>query len=408
MTIVTEPTRRITGGVDTHSEVHVAAAVDSSTQRLLATASFATTEAGLAELLAWLRAHGAIDAVGVESTGAYGAGLARHLAGEGVTVVEVDRPDRKMRRQVGKSDTTDAEAAARAVLSGRAEGAAKSRDGLVEAIRVLQVVHDSAARDRTRAINQFKALVLAAPNSLRERLRSWSLTTQLDRARRFRDDHDDLVEAQTRLALKLLAQRIRDLDEQIARIELRLRPLAAKAAPALVGLKGVGPHVAAGLLAAAGDNHERLGGEAAFAKLCGVCPIPASSGKTVRHRLNRGGDRRANRALHTIVLVRMRHDPRTRNYVARRRSEGKTTKEIIRCLKRYVAREVFNAIIRPPSDLPDPAELRTLRLHAGFTLTAVCNGVGTFPIRLSELERGLIHDTDLTRRARDWIVANAA
>lgn len=407
MTIVTEPTRQITGGVDTHSEVHVAAVIDSSTHRLLATDSFATTEGGLAELLAWIRSHGAIDAVGVESTGAYGAGLARHLTAEGVTVVEVDRPDRKMRRTMGKSDPTDAEAAARAVLSGRAEGSAKSRDGIVEAIRVLEVVHDSATRGRTRAINQFKALLLSAPNELRERLRSLSPAAQLERARRLRDDHPDLVEAQTRLALKVLAQRVRDFDDEIARVEQRLRPLAAQAAPALVGLKGVGPHVAAGLLAAAGDNHHRLDNEASFAKLCGVCPIPASSGKTIRHRLNRGGDRRANRALHTIVLVRMRHDPRTRAYVARRRGEGKTTKEIIRCLKRYVAREVFSAITNPPSDLPNIEELRPLRRQAGFSLTTVSNALGTVPIRLSELERGLVHDTDLARRAHDWIVENA-
>lgn len=407
MAIVTQPTRRITGGVDTHSEVHVAAVIDSSTHRMLATSSFGTNEAGLAELVRWMGSHGEIDAVGVESTGAYGAGLARHLASRGVVVVEVDRPDRKMRRTMGKSDPTDAEAAARAVLSGRAEGSAKSRDGIVEAIRVLEVVHDSATRGRTRAINQFKALLLSAPNELRERLRSLSPAAQLERARRLRDDHSDLVEAQTRLALKVLAQRVRDFDDEIARVERRLRPLAAQAAPALVGLKGVGPHVAAGLLAAAGDNHHRLDNEASFAKLCGVCPIPASSGKTVRHRLNRGGDRRANRALHTIVLVRMRHDPRTRAYVARRRGEGKTTKEIIRCLKRYVAREVFNAITNPPSDLPNIEELRPLRRQAGFSLTTVCNALGTVPIRLSELERGLVHDTDLARRAHDWIVANA-
>lgn len=404
---MTAEPRRVTGGVDTHADVHVAAALDSATGRLLGTESFSTTAAGYAALLVWLQAFGEIERVGVESTGSWGAGLARHLRAEDVEVIEVDRPDRKARRFEGKSDPTDAVAAARAVLSGRATGAAKTRDGLVEAIRALEVVYHGAVKDRTRAINQFKALLVTAPEALRANLRPLAFSAQLARARRL-GPVDDIVEAETRLALRELAGKIKFLDAQCDRLEARIGELTAQASPALVGLSGVGPHVAAQLLAAAGDNPHRMTSEAAFAKLCGACPIPASSGKTTRHRLNRGGDRRANNALFTIVLVRMRHDPTTRAYVARRSAEGKTGKEIIRCLKRFVAREVHQALTNPPEDLPTGAELRALRQHQQLSLTAVASAVGTAPIRLSKLERGLVHDTRLARRCCTWLIERGA
>ncbi len=406
--MMTSVDRRVTGGVDTHGDVHVAAALGSSTGRHLGTASFPTTTAGYVGLLEWLRGFGELDQVGVESTGSYGAGLMRFLVGEGVEVIEVDRPDRKARRFEGKSDPIDAEAAARAVLSGRASSTPKSRDGLVEAIRALEVVHHGAVKDRTRAINQFKALLVSAPEAVRDGLRGLSFTEQLARARRWPDGHGDDVERETRWSLKELARRIGFQDEQTARLEARIGALAAQASPALIGLSGVGPHVAAQLLAAAGDNPQRLRSEAAFAKLCGACPIPASSGKTNRHRLNRGGDRRANNALFTIVLVRMRHDPATRAYVARRTTEGKSRKEIMRCLKRFVAREVYQALTNPPKDLPTGHELRQLRLEAGHSLTTVSNAIGTSPIRLSTIERSLVHDTTLARRARTWLLENPA
>jgi len=398
---------RVTGGVDTHGDVHVAAALDSATGQPVGTASFPTTAAGYQALLAWLAAFGSVERVGVESTGSWGAGLARHLHAAGVMVVEVDRPDRKTRRFEGKSDPIDAVAAARAVLSGRATGMAKTKDGLVEAIRALEIVYHGAVKDRTRAVNQFKALLVTAPEPLRANLRPLAFRAQLARARRL-GAVDDIVEADTRLALRELAGKIRFLDAQCGRLQTRIGELAAQASPALVGLTGVGPHVAAQLLATAGDNPQRLNSEAAFAKLCGVCPIPASSGKTSRHRLNRGGDRRANNALFTMVLVRMRHDPATRAYTARRRAEGKTRKEIIRCLKRYIAREVYQALTNPPDDLPTGTELRALRQRQGHTLTTVANALGTTPIRLSTLERGLVHDTRLARRCHNWLTQQAA
>jgi transposase len=280
------PACRVTGGVDTHGDMHVAAALDSATGRPLGTASFPTMTSGYVALLVWLRSHGDVDRVGVESTGSYGAGLARFLRAEGVEVIEVDRSDRKARRFEGKSDPVDAQAAARAVLSGRACSVPKSRDGLAEAIRALEVVHHGAVKDRTRATNQFKSLLVSAPEPLRDALRPLSFGDQLARARRFAD-RGDVVESGARWALKELARRIGFLDEQTARLGARIAELGAQASPALMGLSGVGPHVAAQLLAAAGDNPDRMRSEAAFAKLCGACPIPASSGKTTRHRLNR-------------------------------------------------------------------------------------------------------------------------
>jgi len=400
------PKRRVTGGVDTHSDVHVAAVLDSATGRLLGVESFPADTAGYAALHAWVGSFGTVDAVGVESTGAWGAGLARHLVAAGVRVIEVDRPDRKARRQEGKSDPIDAESAARAVLSGRATGTPKSGDGPVEAVRSLEIVCHGAIRDRTRAINQFKALLVTAPADLRERLAPQSFQRQLELARRFRD-HSDPVEAQLRFSLKTLARKIAFLDEQIAELEARMNTLCGKAAPALAGTFGVGPHVAAQLLATVGDNPERIGSEAAFAKLCAACPIPASSGKTQRHRLNRGGDRRANQALYTIVLVRMRHHPPTRAYVARRTTEGKTRAEIMRCLKRFVAREIYNIITNPPA-IPTGHDLRQRRLQADITLTALANTLDVAPIRLSRVERGLDFHNDLARRADAWLNENTA
>lgn len=395
----------VIGGVDTHGDVHVAAAVDSVTGRALGSASFPTTASGDAELVAWLKGLGALERVGVEATGSYGAGLSRYLSSQGVEVIEVDRPDRKARRFEGKSDAVDAEAAARAVLSGRAHATPKTRDGMVEAIRALEVVYHGTVKDRTRAINQFKALVVSAPERLRGQLRGLGLARQLAKARRFSLAGVDVVEEETRRALKELARTISFLDDQASRLEARLGQLAGQAAPALVGLFGVGPHVAARVLAAAGDNPGRMRSEAAFAKLCGACPIPAGSGKTNgRHRLNRGGDRRANNALYTVVLVRMRYHGPTRAYVARRTAEGKSRPEIIRCLKRFVARDLFQAIVNPPKDLPSGHELRQRRLQAGRSLTEVSAALGTAPITISRLERGLLYDTRLARQQLDWLV----
>jgi transposase len=405
---MTDPPDNVTGGVDTHAEVHVAAAVCSTSHRLLGTASFDTTPAGYVKLLAWLRSFGLLDAVGIEGTGTYGAGLARFLTAEGVTLVEVDRPDRAARRLHGKSDPVDAEAAARAVLSGCATGTPKTRTGLVEAIRTHQVVYRSAVKDRTAAANQFHALTLTAPAALRTDLQPLTVKQQFARARRWRDrDGDDVVTRATRQALRELAGRIQLLTEQADRMEAELKLLTERAAPALRDVLGVGVHTAAQLLVTAGDNPQRIRSEAAFAHLCGVAPIPASSGKTHRHRINQGGDRSGNNALWRIAFVRLTADPRTKAYVARRTAEGLSNRDIMRCLKRYIAREIYRALTRPLPLAPRGTELRELRNAAGLPLHAVAGPFGISIQRLSRVERGLARDPHLQTRIHTWLTEPA-
>jgi transposase len=403
---MTDPSRNVTGGVDTHADVHVAAAVCSHSHQLLGSAEFPTTPTGYVKLLGWLMGFGQLDTVGIEGTGTYGAGLARFLTAEGVTLVEVDRPDRAARRQHGKSDPIDAEAAARAVLSGRASGTPKSRDGIIEAIRVHQVVYRSAVRDRTAAINQFHAVVVSAPAEIREMLQQIPLKQRLERARRWRHRNGDEVACRaTRQALRELALRIQLLDDQARRTETELDVLTDQAAPALRDLAGVGIHTAARLLVTAGDNPERLHSEAAFAHLCGVAPIRASSGKTNRHRLNRGGDRSANHALWTIAMSRRTCDERTIAYVARRTAEGLSIREITRCLKRYIARDVHRAIARPLPLAPRGTALRNLRTQAGLPLRVVAEHFGITAQRLSRIERGLTRDPANQTRIHGWLSA---
>lgn len=343
MTIMPDHSTHVIGGVDTHGDTHHAAVID-PLGRHLADREFPATAAGYRKLKSWLRSHGTVTAVGIEGTGAYGAELARTLTQSGLKVLEVDRPDRKTRRLRGKSDPIDAYAAASAVASGRSTGTPKTRDGIVEAIRALRVPHRSAVKARTQAINQARQLLVTAPESVRAPLRNrpW-----LDLARacaKLRPaDLSDPVGA-TKAALRHLGRRILDLCDEIEELNQVLADLTARAAPELLALKGVGPDVAGQLLATTGDNPDRLRSEAAFAHLCGVAPIPASTGRRDRHRLNRGGDRAANHALHTIVLCRMRWDERTRAYVARRTQQGLSKKDIMRCLKRYVAREVYQVL----------------------------------------------------------------
>jgi transposase len=346
MTTMTPEPGCVTGGVDTHLDVHVAAAIN-HVGGVLGTQSFPTTAAGYRRLLAWLREFGPIHAVGVEGTGSYGSALARHLAEQDVTVIEVARPNRQVRRRHGKTDVVDAVAAARAVLSGEATGLPKAHNGPVEALRLLKIVQRSAKKARTQGINQLRNIVATAPEELRCRLRGLKTPELIETcaAFRVRPDDDSLI-AVTRLALRELAQRVHHLDEQLDRTSVRLGRITSAVAPELVAINGVGPDVASTILVSAGDNPHRLRNERSFAALSGSNPIPASSGKTNRHRLNRGGDRQLNSALWRIAMVRLRQDQRTRDYLDRRVSEGKSKLEAIRCLKRYLAREVFAAIPR--------------------------------------------------------------
>ncbi|MGW5673375.1 IS110 family transposase [Micromonospora sp. NPDC003776] len=343
---MTAKKRQVTGGVDTHGKTHHAAAVDQA-GRVLGDHEFAATAAGYQQLLAWLRAFGRVVKVGVEGTGAYGAGLARHLTASGVTVVEIDRPDRKTRRSKGKSDPIDALAAARAALSEQAAGVPKTRTGPAEAIRALRVARRGAVKARTAALNQLHGLLTSAPEATREHLAGATGAALVQRCVDLSVDESALTDPihATNAALAAIATRITALTEEITLADRRLRPTVARTAPTLSSLFGAGPEVAGQLLTTAGDNPDRLRSEAALAHLCGAAPIPASSGRTDRHRLNRGGDRAANNALHTIVLSRMRHEPRTRAYVEKRTKQGLSKKEIMRCLKRYVVREVHAALL---------------------------------------------------------------
>jgi transposase/DNA-binding XRE family transcriptional regulator len=381
----------------------VAAALDSSSQQLLGVQSFPVTTVGYVAMLAWFRQHGPVDVVGIEGTGTYGAGLTRHLTRADVDVREVNRPDRAARRLHGKSDPLDAEAAARAVLAGRATGLPKSRDGCVEALRMLRLVYTTAVTDRTEAINQFHAVLSTAVEPIREELAGMTISRQLQQARRWRDrPSEDLVSRTTRTVLGELALRIGHLDEQATRMDRQLTELTEQAAPALLDIAGIGIHTAAQLLVTVGDNPHRLHNEAAFAHLCGVAPVPASSGKTTRHRLDRGGDRAANHALWRIVMARIAHkDPRTLDYIARRTREGMSKREIIRCLKRYVAREVFRVIMNPPEPAPTGAAIRTLRTAAGLTQIELSHLTGLPNTTISRLERGQLRRGDLQRRCHD-------
>jgi transposase len=331
----------------------VAAALDERGS-LLGIESFATTPAGYRRLLRWLESFGTLELIGVEGTGSYGAGLTRHLLGNDVAVVEVDRPNRQLRRRAGKSDPSDAEAAARAAQGGHATGLAKSRDGNVESMRVLRVARFSARRSRTQAINQMRSLVSTAPDELRAELRDLSIYKILTIASAYRHTGRTDVTTLTKLALRTLARRALSLEEEVKEIDALLKKLLAETAPELLAVDGVGTDVGTAILVAAGDNPERLKNEATFAKLCGVSPLDASSGKQQRHRLNRSGDRQANSALWHIVFTRMVNDPRTKHYIERRMKDGRTKKEAVRCLKRYVAREVFAALPRSQFGVDNP------------------------------------------------------
>jgi transposase len=280
-----EPTR-VTVGVDTHGEVHVACAID-QLGRHLAFLGVATNTRGYRELLDWAQSLGEVQAFGVEGTGCYGAGLARFLAAHGQVVLEVNRPDRQARRRRGKSDPVDAEAAARAVQAGQATAIPKAGDHLVEMVRCLRVARTTAAKARTQTANALRALVVTAPAELREPLRDLPIGRLASTTARLRPGPILTTAAATKLALRQLGQRYQALEAELAAVDAELDRLTAQAAPRLRQRFGVGPEIAGALLVAAGDNPGRLRSEAAFSMLCGASPIPASSGKTVRHRLNR-------------------------------------------------------------------------------------------------------------------------
>ena len=362
MDSMTDPQRAIVVGVDAHTDTHDAAVLDAC-GRLLGTRTFRADAGGYRELLSWVRRFGPVAALGVESTGSYAVGLVRHLRAEGLEVLEVNQPHAHTRRRRGKSDPIDAEMAARHVLAANRLVVAKDTTGIVEAIRQLRVAREGAVKARSAALNTLTGLVVTAPQDLREQL----LTRKSTRGRatlcaRFRPDQRRLHEPEqaAKAALRSLAHRVADLDAEVKTLDRQLQQLVTQAAPITTARVAVSTGHAGTLLVTAGQNIERLRHEASFAALCGASPIPVSTGRTDRHRLNYGGDRDANRALHMIAVCRLRHCERTRAYAERRTAEGKTKTEIIRCLKRYIARELYHAPIndllaQPTSSRPrDP------------------------------------------------------
>ncbi|WP_410636678.1 IS110 family transposase, partial [Amycolatopsis sp. cmx-4-83] len=341
-------------GVDTHKDIHVAAVI-SIHGVFLGSRSFPTTAEGYRELLDWATALGRVRQAGVEGTHSYGAALTRHLLGAGIGVIEVNQPDKAHRRRRGKTDAIDAEAAARAVLSGRATAVAKAGDGHVERIRLFKLAKASAIKSRAQAINQLKAILVGADPALRDSMTGISNPKLVRRCAGLAPDQPDTPAAAAAYTLRLLARRIIELTCEVDDLNQRITDAINAHTPELLQRYGVGPDTAAALLLAAGDNPHRLTNEASFAALCGASPIEMSSGKTQRRRLNRGGDRQANSALYMIVIARLRWDPRTRAYIDRRVCEGKTRREAIRCLKRYVARELFNLIAQATQHTGLPA-----------------------------------------------------
>jgi transposase len=337
----------VVGGVDTHADVHVAAAIDSN-GGVLGVESFPTDAAGYEALTEWLVGFGLVIRVGVEGTGSYGVGLQRHLHRQGVEVVEVDRPNRQARRRLGKSDPVDAVSAARAALSGTATVTPKRRDGAVEQIRVLLIARRSARRQRNQTLNQLRQVVITGPDEIRARFKDRPKAGLVSEAARMRPRKgNDPITYTTNVVIRGLARRIKDLNDEMHTIDDALTGLIDATAPSLLDCYGVGVDTAATLLVTAGDNPDRLHTERSWAHLCGVTPVATGSGKTSgRVRLNHGGDRQANAALYRIVLTRMSSDSETRNYVRRRRAEGLSTREIMRCLKRYVARQTFKHLPR--------------------------------------------------------------
>jgi hypothetical protein len=344
--------REVIGGVDTHRHTHHAAVIDAVTGRLLGDQEFPATQPGYVRLLRWLASFGVVVNVGVEGTGSYGAGLVRHLNAEHVAVIEVSRPNRQVRRLQGKSDPVDAINAARSVLAETATTVPKDRDGMVEVIRLIRTTRRSAVKARRSTIMQMHGVLAAAPEPLRQQLGRFNRAALVTRCARLRIDRSRALsdpDFTAKAMLRRLARRVQMLNAEIADADRELAELVPAVAPTLVEVFGAGVEAAGQLLTTAGENAHRLHSEAALARLCGVAPIPASSGNTTRHRLHRGGDRDANSAIHLIVINRLRWHAPTKAYAERRSTQGKTKKEIIRCLKRAVVREIYAAL---KTDLP--------------------------------------------------------
>jgi len=396
------PPGLLVAGIDTHKHTHHVAVVD-HLGRPVADQQFGTTGRGYTQIVQFLRAHGTVTRVGVEGTGSYGAGIARVLTASGFTVVEVARPNRQARRLRGKSDPLDAHQAALAMLTGAKGVAPKSGDGAVECLRILISERRSAVKARTQTINQMQALLITAPQPVRATYRALPADRLVATLARTRPGTTGTGQPEqiARQTLKRLAIRFQNLQAEIAIIDEQLDALIRVVNPALLSRNGVGVVTAATLLVAAGDNPDRLTSKASFAAMTGVAPIPASSGQRIRHRLSRAGDRHANSALPRIVLLRKRHhEPRTMAYIARRRAEGLTDRDITRCLKRHIANEIYAVLMNPGTDNPVGQQLRIHRQRIGIPITTLAATLHVPYQQLRRLEIGIRSDPELEQRAK--------
>lgn len=375
-------------GVDTHKDKHVLCLLDGLGRRTFV-GEFPADADGYDALARAIGDPGTCPVVGVEGTASFGAGLTDRLQSLGFNVLEVLRPKRDRRRRgADKNDAVDAELAARHAAAGDGTSVPKSRDGWVEAVRPLVRARDIAVRITTETSNAAKSLVNTAPERIRARYSGMGTKDMMRALSRKRAESGDPVADALMLSLRAIARTWREQDLRAAELETQIVELVRRNAPALLEVEGCGPLSVAELAIAAGDNPDRMDSEAAFASLCGACPIEASSGKTVRHRLNRGGNRRANHALHVIVLNRMKYDGRTKAYVERRTRDGKSKREIMRCLKRYVAREVYRALLHPSDARHQSGDvLKAGRTAAGLTQREVGAMLNVESVRISEIER---------------------
>lgn len=392
--IMPTPTFDIAGpvaGIDTHTDTHTVAIV-TETGKHLATDTFPTTSNGYRHVTEFLTAH-RVTVVGVEGTNSYGAALTRHLIDHGHVVFEVLRPTRALRRRDGKSDPVDALAAARQVLTGQVLSTPKDTTGPVESLRMLQITRHQLVATAAKLVTLIKSLLVTAPVTVRQRYATMATPTLIMTLSRCRPPADvtDPING-TLISLKSLATTYNMLRAQCDELDNKITDLVEVINPGVTQVFGCRALTAAELIVSVGENPQRIRSQAALAHLWGVAPIPASSGRTNRHRLNRGGDRQANAALHRIVLVRMCHDERTRDYVQRRTKEGLSKREIMRCLKRAIVREIYQVLclgrpVRQSSGLSSD-EFRALRSKKGLSQTQVARKLGCAPARISDIETG--------------------
>lgn len=382
--------KTVIAGVDTHKDAHVLCVLDALGRKILAR-SFPATAEGYDELAAAIGSPEECLVVGVEGTASYGSGLAKRLVELGYEVREVLRPKRdRARRGSQKNDFKDAERAARDAIAGAGASVPKSKDGWVESLRYLVAARTQAVKASTATINSIKGLLSTAPEPIRAKysaMRTEDMMSSLARKRAKEDEVEEAIFASLRMLARIWAEAREHADDA----EKRIKAILSEHAPALLGTDGCGPISGATLAIAAGDNPDRMKSEASFAALCGVSPVEASSGKVVRHRLNRGGNRQANCAIHRIVVSRMATDERTKDYVERRTKEGKSKKEIMRCLKRYVAREIYGVLMNPRTCAvnEEGSRLRELRKSMGMTQAEVASTMMVSAATIGRIERGL-------------------